>query len=598
MQEILPCHDMAFGDVPAPVREAVLLCGDYHHRAFFPQAGAPPSMLPLLGVPLLYHVLHALVTDGVREIIIVAGMDCDGLDSAVAPWISRDVRVTVRREQTFKGTAGDLKGLEDDLSLGCFFVVRGDLFVQAADLASLRHAHLLRSGVATFAGRRDGAPLGAYLFEPDVLRFISPAFMDIDDDLLPTLREQGLAVASCVLPEGPLGPCVMEGFGHFLKTERRLLQALADVESGRRIEPGLRGYQRMAGGIWIGKGVRISPEARLKGPLLIGDRTVIEEQAEVVGPSVIGSDCRIERRAVVEESSVWDEGVIVRASRVIRSLVGCKGRTPAGSTLVHSLVMGGPIGLDTISAVDAPADGVSQPLRLSLALGPGERRRYRTHGMVKRAIDLLAAAAGLTLSLPVFCLIALAIKLDSHGPVLFRQRRCGRYGREFPMLKFRTMVVGAERRQASLRRSNDVEGPVFKLFNDPRVTRLGRFLRETSLDELPQLLNVLRGDMSLVGPRPLAREELKGCSLWREGRLLVQPGITGLWQVNARNCAGFSRWVAYDLEYVARQSLREDLRLLAATVSLVARAFVGPRPLAEANERNGMEITGKVPDSP
>jgi lipopolysaccharide/colanic/teichoic acid biosynthesis glycosyltransferase len=188
---------------------------------------------------------------------------------------------------------------------------------------------------------------------------------------------------------------------------------------------------------------------------------------------------------------------------------------------------------------------------------------------LKPIFDFCASLCLLGLFSPLLVAVAALVKLDSDGPVFFLQRRCGKGGREFLMYKFRTMVADAESRRRHLR--NEVDGPMFKVTQDPRVTRIGRYLRMTSLDELPQLVNVLRGEMSLVGPRPLASEEMCVNSAWRETRLSVKPGITGLWQINGRATRQFSDWVRYDTEYVAGRSLLGDLKILVLTVPAVLR---------------------------
>ena len=150
--------------------------------------------------------------------------------------------------------------------------------------------------------------------------------------------------------------------------------------------------------------------------------------------------------------------------------------------------------------------------------------------------------------------------------MLFRQRRVGLHGRPFDVIKFRSMRPDAEERRAELAHLNEVRGPVFKITNDPRITRVGRFLRRTSLDELPQLLNVLRGEMSLVGPRPPLPSEVEGYDLWHRRRLSMKPGITGLWQVRDRRAADFDTWVEADLEYIDRWSLWLDVKILFKTI--------------------------------
>jgi exopolysaccharide biosynthesis polyprenyl glycosylphosphotransferase len=192
--------------------------------------------------------------------------------------------------------------------------------------------------------------------------------------------------------------------------------------------------------------------------------------------------------------------------------------------------------------------------------------------VAKRALDITVAAALLVLAAPLMLLIALAIKLDSPGPVIFRQRRVGKDGRLFTFYKFRGMVADAEARLHEVAHLNEVNGPIFKSRRDPRVTRVGRVLRRTSLDELPQLWNVLRGDMSLVGPRPPLPTEVAQYEPWQRDRLLAPGGITGLWQVSGRNLLGFEDMVRLDLEYITRWSLWLDLVILARTVLVVFTA--------------------------
>ena len=190
---------------------------------------------------------------------------------------------------------------------------------------------------------------------------------------------------------------------------------------------------------------------------------------------------------------------------------------------------------------------------------------------LKRLLDIACSFLLLVISIPLFFIIAILIKIDSKGPVFFLQKRCGRNRKEFFMYKFRTMVKDAEFLKKELK--SEMDGPMFKMKNDPRVTQTGKFLRKWSLDELPQLLNVLKGDMSLVGPRPLANEEMAGDNnnTWREIRLSVKPGVTGLWQIMGRTSGKFSDWVNYDIEYVQKRSLVMDLKILIMTAITVLR---------------------------
>lgn len=189
--------------------------------------------------------------------------------------------------------------------------------------------------------------------------------------------------------------------------------------------------------------------------------------------------------------------------------------------------------------------------------------------VLKRVADLLVSAAVLVLCLPLMAFIAIVVKLDSPGPILFVQTRVGYRGRKFRFYKFRSMHRDAEEIRGSLLRLNEASGPVFKIRNDPRITRVGRILRKFSLDELPQLVNVLLGDMSLVGARPQLPCEVVAYTTHDWKRLSAQPGITCLWQIGGRSDIPFEQWVELDIEYIRRQSLWLDLKILIRTIPAV-----------------------------
>jgi exopolysaccharide biosynthesis polyprenyl glycosylphosphotransferase len=192
--------------------------------------------------------------------------------------------------------------------------------------------------------------------------------------------------------------------------------------------------------------------------------------------------------------------------------------------------------------------------------------------VAKRWIDLCGSAMLLLVLAPILLIVAALIKLDSPGPVVFRQERVGLYKRRFHLIKFRTMVNGADRQQQALEHLNEAAGPVFKIKDDPRITRVGKFLRRFSIDELPQLLNVLKGEMSLVGPRPLPVRDVERIAVqWHKRRLSMKPGLTCLWQVNGRSNVSFDHWVHMDLEYIDKWSLGLDLKLLLKTIPAVLK---------------------------
>jgi len=192
--------------------------------------------------------------------------------------------------------------------------------------------------------------------------------------------------------------------------------------------------------------------------------------------------------------------------------------------------------------------------------------------LYKRILDIIGGLVGTFLFLLMYPFVAIAIKLDSPGPVLFKQKRVGQHGRTFTLYKFRTMYVDAEERKKELMAQNIMKGPMFKIENDPRITRVGRFLRKTSLDEFPQFINVLKGEMSLVGTRPPTLEEVEKYELWHWKRLTLKPGITGLWQISGRNkITDFDKIVKLDCKYLENWKFRDDIKIILKTIWVVLK---------------------------
>ncbi len=192
---------------------------------------------------------------------------------------------------------------------------------------------------------------------------------------------------------------------------------------------------------------------------------------------------------------------------------------------------------------------------------------------LKRAMDIVLSLLFLVIVSPIYLITAIAIKLSSRGPVFFQQIRCGTNGRKFMLYKFRSMIVGAEMKKKMIEKMNEMDGPVFKIKHDPRITRVGRIIRKLSIDELPQFINVLKGDMSIVGPRPPLPVEVDMYELWQRRRLSLKPGITCKWQVSGRNNINFERWMEMDLEYIDSWSLWLDVKILFKTVVVVLSGY-------------------------
>ncbi|MBX3357094.1 MAG: sugar transferase [Phycisphaeraceae bacterium] len=289
------------------------------------------------------------------------------------------------------------------------------------------------------------------------------------------------------------------------------------VQVWRRPDATIPRVRRIASGVWADEGVSVPSGVSMSGPLWIGAGRTLEPGASAVGPAVMWD--RPEARPPIDEIK-WLE-------------------------------------LEALNPPDQP------------------RPKYkgRPARAVKRVFDLAFASLALLASLPLYPLIALAIYLEDGRPIFFGHLRESVGGREFKCLKFRSMRRDAEHIKAMLKEKNQADGPQFYMENDPRLTRVGRFLRKTQLDEIPQFINVLKGDMAIVGPRPSPFDENQFCPAWREARLSVRPGVTGLWQIRRTRAAGsdFQEWIKYDIEYVEKQSLALDLWIIWRTIVLVFR---------------------------
>ena len=194
------------------------------------------------------------------------------------------------------------------------------------------------------------------------------------------------------------------------------------------------------------------------------------------------------------------------------------------------------------------------------------KQNLKVYEICKRTIDIIGAGLGLILLSPIIAVVACAVKFTSKGPVFFSQKRVGKNGELFEMYKFRSMVVNAEELKENLEEQNEMSGPMFKIKDDPRITKVGKFIRKTSIDELPQLWNVLKGDMSLVGPRPSLPKEVEQFDNWMFKRLSVRPGLTCYWQVSGRNNIDFEDWMKLDVKYVEERNLWIDIKLIFKTV--------------------------------
>jgi len=303
----------------------------------------------------------------------------------------------------------------------------------------------------------------------------------------------------------------------------------------------------------------IARTAKLYGSVLIAPGVILEPNVVVVGPCIIAENVRLGARSFIKSSVIGPNVTIPERSTIKNRLI-----------LPQSLPPDRPLSLirehsSTATSVWTKRRTVPDNFR------HWSRFAYPNFG--KRILDIAGSMILLVFFLPVAPFVVLAIKLSSTGPVLFRQRRQGLHGRVFDCLKFRTMITGADKMQKELRARNQADGPQFLLTDDPRVTAVGRVLRNSFIDEIPQCINVILGQMSLVGPRPSPDEENLLCPSWRDARLSVRPGITGLWQVCRTRSAhrDFQEWIHYDTTYVRNTSFRLDLWICWRTLYIVVK---------------------------
>ena len=317
----------------------------------------------------------------------------------------------------------------------------------------------------------------------------------------------------------------------------------------------------------VAPSARVHPTAIVRGAVVLAAEVVVDEGAVLIGPTVVGRGSHVGGGATVAQCVVAP-GTRVPPGAVARQRVVTPAQATTGS-LVDDASSREPLGpIGTVREIDPQSP-------------------YEWVHSLKAPAEAAIAAAGLVLLSPLLAVVAAAVKLSSPGPVFYGDRREGRGGREFRCWKFRSMEVDAHARQRELTGANQVDGPQFKIREDPRITRVGHFLRRFNLDELPQLVNVVKGEMSLVGPRPSPFRENQICVPWRDGRLSVAPGMTGLWQVcrDRSDSADFHQWIYYDLLYVNHASPWLDLKILLATVlTLVGRRRVPLRWLVTPSD--------------
>ncbi len=574
--------------------EALILAGGHSTDLRPLTLDRPKHLLPIANRAALAHLISSLKRSGLTRIGVTVNGDEGAYRKVLGDGSGFGVELSYLQEEAPLGTAGCLRAALSRSADG-LLVVSGNILL-SGDLSDLLKAHRESGAAVTVAvvprtpstaqrpqrdvirigdngvlldyqvhygngaAERRWQPIGIYQLDRRALeRIPEGVYYDLKEQLLPDLLKSGL----------PLLVRPLRGHVRELNTAEDYLAAHFDILRSREGVPGPG--EEIAEGIWVEGSIDLAPDALLIPPITIGPGTRIGSGAHLVGPLSIGRDSVVEPGARIRESVIGEGSHIGARSRLERCLVADGARVDDEADLRETLISDTRFSIGDLNLVerDMRLTTTALPLRRYVAA----RLHCCIYRFMKRSFDLTAAVLGLVLGLPIMALVALAIRIDSRGPIFYRQRRCGMNGTEFLMWKFRSMVVGAHDMQRNLRRHNESDGPMFKIADDPRFTRVGRFLRRYSLDELPQLFNLLVGEMSVVGPRPLAREELRWCPSWMETRLRVKPGLTGLWQVHARENHAFQEWIKNDLYYVRRQSFLLDLRITLWTVLALAKGL-------------------------
>ncbi len=581
---------MAFIFAKNRLSKAVLICSGHSDGLLDSLIKDNPSyMLPINNRPLIEHTIEFLKSRGIKSISVTvpksSGLNMEEFLGNLRQAVNNDIEINCIEEEKPAGSAGILRGLNGISGDESFLVIGGNIFIHDIALEDVFFEHANRKAMLTVGvvkkrkfpadgislekdfsvkafsaihpsreRRSPYAPLDFYIFDAKALKYIKDSgYFDIKEQLIPALKAAGAQVYASDLRGDVRAVNTVEDY---FEVQRDVL-INGDFSKGRLVE--------VSENVWVGENVTISPRAYIVGPAIIGRNSSVADHAQILGPAVIGDDSLIGKRALVRESILWSEAELQENASLSYCIMGNGVKAYAGDSFNNRIVVGGlNSGERSLITSKIEFNGIIESVALKMS-----GFNYRAYLALKRIMDIVLSLAFLVFMSPLFLALYIAIKLDSQGPATFRQKRCGRHGRDFTMLKFRTMVRDAHAMQARLVEQKNVDGPMFKLHDDPRITRVGSFLRKTSLDELPQLVNVLKGEMSLVGPRPLVMDEMKFSPSWRSIRLKVKPGITGMWQVAGRSEAPFHDWIRHDVYYVRNQSLWLDIKILLKTIKVV-----------------------------
>ncbi|MBI5644252.1 MAG: exopolysaccharide biosynthesis polyprenyl glycosylphosphotransferase [Deltaproteobacteria bacterium] len=571
------------------ITTAVLLCGGHNEDLNPLLRDNPVCTLPVLNRHLIECTVDLLKSKGIKTILVSVTKDesfeMEHYMEALRSNSGHKIDLRYFEEDKPSGTAGTLRNLKAFLGAESFLVISSNIYFSNIDFDGLFSEHSSKKAALTVGvlkNRRypvedifvdkNGAvesitvihpsrdrrspytPLGVYAVDPIALDFIKDkGYFDIKEQLIPALKAAAL----------PVNIYEIEGYCRPVDSVEDYFDLHREVLFNGNFSKG--SMTEIAEGVWAGENISISPKAYIVGPTIIGSNCTICDDVQIIGPAVIGDGCTIGKRAKIRESIMLSEFEMDDNASIRYCVVGRGVKLFGGDSFSNKIIV------DNLKMADVnliPShyefNGIIEAVGHKMS-----GYRYSAFLGAKRLLDIFASLFFLICLAPLMIVLAIAVKKDSEGPCIFRQKRCGRNGRDFEMLKFRTMVKDAHDQQKNLAAQKNIDGPMFKIKNDPRITRIGQFLRKTSLDELPQLFNVLRGEMSLVGPRPLVMDEMKFSPSWRSIRLKVKPGVTGLWQVQGRSEASFHDWIRHDVHYVKNQSFWLDIKILFKTIGVV-----------------------------
>jgi len=559
--------------------QAVILAGGLETNLSILTRHYPKALLNIANQPLIDYVLSYLRQWEVKDVIFCVNHDTAVLKNYLKQPSFHDFTFRFYEEEFPRGTAGTLVDIRKWLTDEHVLVLNGNVISQL-DVSTLVHYHDLKKSYFTIVTgypvqapkptteisiATDGSvkavktqaysaksefaasPRGIYLLNPKTLDIFSryKGYLDLKEQFIAVLKNKNVPMYSYISSE----------FTRSIESLEDYLQINFDVLYQNWMTPFWGKEIREQ--VWVGRGVQIDPEAELIGPVVIGEYTTIEGGVRMVGPVVIGQNCHFAEGSFLRESVVWENTVFRKKSHVEYSLIGESFTVRERSFFSRQVMLDVPIEIGELNLLprNLKFDSTWMPEPRSVL----EYFKLNVFERIKRGIDVLGAVLLTLLFLPVFILASLGVLIESGRPVFEKEQLLGRWGKPFKMWKFRTY---SKRLTPS---GNPQKKRCTDSDKDIPLTRIGRFLSLMGIDELPRLFNVLKGEMSLVGPSPLAMSEMRFSPGWRDVRLRVKPGITGLWQVSEKNRFSFHEWIRNDIYYVRNQSLLLDFKILLRT---------------------------------